>query len=168
VLKYPSVGERRKQIAEDPRGAYLLEPYQLVSQNKLEPLLKEVAEATPNVTVRYGCGLEDFTQDEQGVTVEARTVDGVREELRASYLVGCDGGASTVRKKAGIKLEGKGRIRALVQVIFRSDELYGKIVTGRGRTTTSPTQTARPSSRRAAAPSSPCIPACRPTPTFGR
>jgi len=41
VLKYPSVGERRKQIAEDPRGAYLLEPYQLVSQNKLEPLLKK-------------------------------------------------------------------------------------------------------------------------------
>ena len=27
----------------------------------------------------------------------------------------------------------EGRIRKLVQVIFRSDELYGKIVTGRGR-----------------------------------
>ena len=52
VLKYPSVAERRKQIAESPNGSYLLEPYQLVSQNKLEPLLKEVAEATPNVTVR--------------------------------------------------------------------------------------------------------------------
>jgi 2-polyprenyl-6-methoxyphenol hydroxylase-like FAD-dependent oxidoreductase len=133
VLKYPSVGERRKQIAESPNGAFLLEPYQLVSQNKLEPLLKEVAEATPNVTVRYGCGLEDFTQDDDGVTVEARTVSGEREELRASYLVGCDGGTSTVRKKTGIKLEGRGRIRALVQVIFRSDELYRKIVTGKGR-----------------------------------
>ena len=54
VLKYPSVAERRKQIAESPNGAWLLEPYQLVSQNKLEPLLKEVAEETPNVTVRYG------------------------------------------------------------------------------------------------------------------
>ena len=64
VLKYPSVAERRKQIAESPNGAFLLEPYQLVSQNKLEPLLKEVAEATPNVTVRYGCGLEDFVQDD--------------------------------------------------------------------------------------------------------
>ena len=116
-----------------PNGAFLLEPYQLVSQNKLEPLLKEVAEATPNVTVRYGCGLEDFVQDDDGVTVQARTASGAREELRAGYLVGCDGGASTVRKKAGIRLEGKGRIRALVQVIFRSDELYRKIVTGRGR-----------------------------------
>ncbi|MFO1162181.1 MAG: FAD-dependent monooxygenase [Reyranellaceae bacterium] len=133
VLRYPSVGERRKQIADSPNGAFLLEPYQLVSQNKLEPLLKEVAEGTPNVTVRYGCALEDYTQDEEGVAVDALTVDGKREELRARYLVGCDGGSSTVRKKAGIKLEGQGRIRALVQVIFRSEDLYDKIVTGRGR-----------------------------------
>ena len=133
VLKYPSVAERRKQIAESPNGAFLLEPYQLVSQNKLEPLLKEVAEATPNVTVRYGIGLEDYSQDDTGVTVQARRVDGQPEELSATWLVGCDGGVSTVRKKAGIKLEGKGRIRKLVQVIFRSDDLYEKIVTGKGR-----------------------------------
>jgi 2-polyprenyl-6-methoxyphenol hydroxylase-like FAD-dependent oxidoreductase len=133
VLKYPSVAERRKQIAESPNGAFLLEPYQLVSQNKLEPLLKEVAEATPNVTVRYGIGLEDYSQDDSGVTVQARRVDGQPEELSATWLVGCDGGVSTVRKKAGIKLEGKGRIRKLVQVIFRSDDLYEKIVTGKGR-----------------------------------
>src|SRR5262245_23491543 len=133
VLEYPSVAERREQIARSPDGGHLLEPYQLVSQNKLEPLLKEVAEATPNVTVRYGCGLEDFVQNDDGVTVQARTASGAREELRASYLVGCDGGSSTVRKKAGIRLEGKGRIRALVQVIFRSQELYQKIVTGKGR-----------------------------------
>jgi 2-polyprenyl-6-methoxyphenol hydroxylase-like FAD-dependent oxidoreductase len=133
VLKYPSVAERRKQIAESPNGAFLLEPYQLVSQNKLEPLLKEVAEATPNVTVRYGCALEDFSQDDERVMIDARTVSGAHEKLQASYLIGCDGGSSTVRKTTGIKLEGRGRIRALVQVIFRSEELYGKIVTGRGR-----------------------------------
>src|ERR1700722_1869828 len=67
VLKYPSVAERRKQIAESPNGEGLLEPYQLVSQNQLEPLLKEVAEATPNVTVRYGCELVDFSQDANSV-----------------------------------------------------------------------------------------------------
>ena len=133
VLKYPSVAERRKQIAESPNGAWLLEPYQLVSQNKLEPLLKEVAEGTPNVTVRYGCELVDFAQDEHGVTVQARTVDGNEETLRCGYLAGCDGGTSTVRKKLGIKLEGRGGIRELVQVIFRSEDLYERIVTGKGR-----------------------------------
>ncbi|MGE5149137.1 MAG: FAD-dependent monooxygenase [Rhodospirillaceae bacterium] len=133
VLEYPSVAERRKQIAESEDGRWLLEPYQLVSQNKLEPLLKEVAEATPNVTVRYGCELIDLAQDGDGVTVSARTVDGRDETLSASYLVGCDGGSSTVRKKLGIKLDGRGRIRDLVQVIFKSDELYKRIRTGHGR-----------------------------------
>jgi 2-polyprenyl-6-methoxyphenol hydroxylase-like FAD-dependent oxidoreductase len=133
VLKYPSVAERRKQIAESPNGAWLLEPYQLVSQNKLEPLLKEVAEATPNVTVRYGLELTRFTQDAGGVTVQARTTDGKTETLRCSYLAGTDGGTSTVRKQLGIKLEGRGRIRDLVQVIFWAPDLYERIVTGKGR-----------------------------------
>jgi hypothetical protein len=132
VLKYPSVSERRKQIAESPNGAWLLEPYQLVSQNQLEPLLKEVAEGTPNVTVRYGCELVDFSQDGDGVTITARTADG-DETLRCAWLVGCDGGASTVRKQLGIRLEGRGGIRQLVQVIFRADDLYKRIVTGKGR-----------------------------------
>src|ERR1700681_3162075 len=92
VLKYPSVAERRKQIAESPNGAWLLEPYQLVSQNQLEPLLKQVAEATPNVTVRYGCELVDFTQDDNGVSILARLLNGSQETLRTAYLVGCDGG----------------------------------------------------------------------------
>ena len=133
VLQYPSVAERRRQIAASPNGAWLLEPYQLVSQNKLEPLLKEVAEATPNVAVRYGLELMTFSQDEQGVTVEARGFDGTTEMLGCRYLVGCDGASSTVRKQLGIKLEGSGGIRDLVQVIFWSEDLYDRIVTGKGR-----------------------------------
>ena len=133
VLRYPSVAERRRQITESPNGAWLLEPYQLVSQNQLEPLLKEVAEAEANVTVRYGCELVDFVQDATGVTVTTRSVDGEAAMLRCGYLAGCDGGTSTVRKKLGIGLQGRGSIRELVQVIFRSEDLYERIVTGKGR-----------------------------------
>src|ERR1700733_7154064 len=133
VLKYPSVAERRKQIAESPNGNWLLEPYQLVSQNQLEPLLKEVAQATPNVTVRYGCELIDFTQDSSGVSVAARAFDGTEQTLRARYLVGCDGGSSTVRKKHGIQLEGRGGIQDVCQVIFGSKDLFERIPIGKGR-----------------------------------
>jgi 2-polyprenyl-6-methoxyphenol hydroxylase-like FAD-dependent oxidoreductase len=133
TLKYPSVAERRKQIAESPNGAWLLEPYQLVSQNQLEPLLKEVAEDTPNVSVRYGCELFDVAQDTGGVTAIARTLDGAEHTLHCAYLAGCDGGTSTVRRKLGIRLEGRGGIRDLVQVIFWSNDLYERIVTGKGR-----------------------------------
>ena len=133
VLRYPSVAECRARIAACRDGSLPLEPYQLVSQNKLEPLLKEVAEATPNVTVRYGCELVDFAQDETGVSVVARLLDGSEETLRASYLAGCDGGASTVRKQLGIKLEGLGRIQDVCQVVFGSKDLYERIPIGKGR-----------------------------------
>src|SRR5262249_43373872 len=77
--------------------------------------------------------LMDLEQDGEGVTVSARTVDGRDETLRARYLVGCDGGSSRVRKKLGIKLDGRGRIRDLVQVIFKSNERYKRIRTGHAR-----------------------------------
>ena len=133
VLKFPSVAERRQQIAICRDGSFGLEPYQLVSQNKVEPLLKTVAEATPNVTVRYGHELVDFSQDDAGVQATARRLDGADVKIRARYLVGCDGGVSTVRKKLGIRLEGRGSLRELRQVIFWSDDLYERIAAGRGR-----------------------------------
>jgi len=133
MLRYPSVAECRLQFAACRDGSLPLERYQLVSQNKLEPLLKEVAESTSNVTVRYGCELVDFAQDDTGVSVLARSLDGSEETLRGSYLTGCDGGPSTVRKKLGIKLEGRGGIQEVCQVIFGSKDLYDKIPIGKGR-----------------------------------
>ena len=51
----------------------------------------------------YRCReLACFVQDETGVTIELS--DGA--SLRASYLVGCDGGRSLVRKAAGIEFRG--------------------------------------------------------------
>ena len=94
-------------------------------------------------SVRYGCELVDFSQDAQGVTVSTRTADGQDETLRTRYLVGCDGGSSRVRKALNIKLDGRGRIRDLVQVIFKSDELYGASAPARVGTTISSTPSAR-------------------------
>src|SRR5438034_5763013 len=55
-----------------------LEPYQLISQYTLEPLLKSIAEGLPSVTVRYGCRLESFTQDQSGVTARVKHANGNR------------------------------------------------------------------------------------------
>jgi 2-polyprenyl-6-methoxyphenol hydroxylase-like FAD-dependent oxidoreductase len=46
-----------------------------------------------------------FSQDDDGVTVEVRT-DAGTQHIRARYLVGCDGGRSTVRKLAGVDFPG--------------------------------------------------------------
>lgn len=133
VIKFPSVAESRRKIAGAHDGSIPLEPYQLVSQNKLEPLLKEVAEATPNVTVRYDCALTDFVQNEDQVAVTTMSGDGTTANVTARYLVGCDGGVSPVRKKLGVTLEGRGSIRQMTQVIFYSEDLYEKIPYGKGR-----------------------------------
>ena len=45
ILPYPSVAEARAQIGACRDGSLPLEPYQLVSQNDLDPLLKEIAES---------------------------------------------------------------------------------------------------------------------------
>ncbi|MEX2288986.1 MAG: FAD-dependent monooxygenase [Mycobacteriales bacterium] len=47
--------------------------------------------------------------------------------MRADYVAGCDGGASTVRKQLGIGLHGRGSIGTLRQVFFRSDDLVDKV-----------------------------------------
>jgi 2-polyprenyl-6-methoxyphenol hydroxylase-like FAD-dependent oxidoreductase len=133
VLNYPSVGEFRETIAKETGMAQPAEPYQLVSQNRLEPLLKEVAEATENVTVRYGCPVVGFKQDDDGVTVRLEPLDGPPEEVRALYLAGCDGGSSAIRKALGIGLEGVGGIRTMKQICFRSETLYEQIPMGKGR-----------------------------------
>ena len=133
VLPFPSVSEWRDRIAACTDGSLPLEPYQLVAQNDLEPLLREVAEATPGVTVRFGHELVGLGQGPDEVTAAIRTLEGEEFEARGLYLVGCDGGRSAVRKAVGIALEGQGGLRELRQVIFGSKTLYERIRTGKGR-----------------------------------
>jgi 3-(3-hydroxy-phenyl)propionate hydroxylase len=54
------------------------------------------------VSIQYGREITGFAQDERGVDVQLS--DGT--SLRAQYLVGCDGGRSTIRKRAGIEFPG--------------------------------------------------------------
>jgi 2-polyprenyl-6-methoxyphenol hydroxylase-like FAD-dependent oxidoreductase len=127
-LRYPSVPEARKQIAESRDGSLPLEPAQIISQYTLEPILRRAA-VEAGAELRLGWDVTGFTQVDDGVTVH---VEG-HPSLRAPYLVGCDGGVSTVRKQLGIPLEGRGRMKLIHQVFFRSQRLFERIPTGRGR-----------------------------------
>ncbi|HTF16384.1 MAG TPA: FAD-dependent monooxygenase [Burkholderiales bacterium] len=131
-LPYPSVKRARADIRACSDGSMPLEPYQLISQYTLEPLLKSIAEGLPSVTVRYGCRLESFDQDESGVTARVKHANGTGGTIGASYMVGCDGGASTVRKQLGIKLRGEYNILELRQALYRCDELFERIPIGNG------------------------------------
>ncbi|WP_069770066.1 rifampin monooxygenase [Streptomyces sp. LUP30] len=77
-------------------------PYGLaIPQPDTERLLNErVLEL--DAEIRRGCEVVGLGQDEDEVTVEL--ADGTR--LRSRYLVGCDGGRSTVRKLLGVGFPG--------------------------------------------------------------
>ena len=78
-------------------------PYTLgMPQTVVEALLTEHA-LEVGAEIRWGGELAGLSQDEDGVTVQL--ADGAR--LGARYLVGCDGGRSTVRKLAGIGFPGE-------------------------------------------------------------
>jgi len=130
--QYPSVDQARAAIRACNDGTQPLEPYQLISQYTLEPLLKSEAEALPAVTVRYGCQFLSFDQDERGVSAQVKNRSGAIETLRAAYLIGCDGGGSSVRKQLEIKLRGEGNLLELRQALYRCDELFDKIPIGDG------------------------------------
>ena len=78
-------------------------PYILgIPQTTVERLLTEHA-GELGVEIRRGCEVIGLNQDDDGVTVEL--ADGT--ELRTRYLVGCDGGRSTVRKVLGVGFPGE-------------------------------------------------------------
>ncbi|MCP9956577.1 rifampin monooxygenase [Streptomyces sudanensis] len=82
----------------DSAHAYVLG----IPQTVTDRLLAERA-AELGAEVRRGCELVGLSQNAQGVTVG--TADGTR--LRSRYLVGCDGGRSTVRKLLGVGFPGE-------------------------------------------------------------
>ena len=132
-LPYGSVSQLKAEVAAHNDGTRPLEPYQLISQYTLDPLLRRIAERTPNVTVRFGHELLEFAQDAGGVSAQVRGPDGGVQSIRCAYLVGCDGGQSTVRKALGIGLEGRGQIRRMRAALFRCDDLFERLTIGKGR-----------------------------------
>ncbi|MER7790854.1 rifampin monooxygenase [Streptomyces sp. NPDC097640] len=86
-----------------PDGLDTTHPYVLgIPQPTTDRLLAERATEL-GAEIRRGCELVGLSQDEHGVTVEL--ADGAR--LRSRYLVGCDGGRSTVRKLLGVGFPGE-------------------------------------------------------------
>jgi rifampicin monooxygenase len=82
----------------DTAHAYVLG----IPQPVTDRLLAEHA-AELDTEMRRGCELVGLSQDDHGVTAEL--ADG--GQLRSRYLVGCDGGRSTVRKLLGVGFPGE-------------------------------------------------------------
>jgi 2-polyprenyl-6-methoxyphenol hydroxylase-like FAD-dependent oxidoreductase len=93
-------------------------------QDFFDPVLARFARSFPQVTLRYDTELEGFEERTEGVS--ATVVDhktGRSETIDAAYVVGCDGGASTVRQRLGIEMSGSPVLTYTTNVVFRREGL---------------------------------------------
>ena len=132
-MAHPSVAEAKARRDATTDGSLPLEPYQIISQYTLEPLLKSVAEAIPNIAVKFGHEFISFTEQPDGVTAQIKKTNGESTTIRAQYMVGCDGGSSPVRRQLGFKMDGEPSIREMRQALFHCPELYDKVLAPRAR-----------------------------------
>ncbi|MFD8249057.1 rifampin monooxygenase [Nocardia sp. NPDC059691] len=118
-------------------------PYGLATpQPVTERLLNEYA-LEVGAEIRRGCEVVGLSQDEHGVTVAL--ADGT--QLRSRYLVGCDGGRSTVRKLLGVGFPGEptkvetllgemevtedpAKVAAIVEEVHKTQKRFGAARSG--------------------------------------
>jgi 2-polyprenyl-6-methoxyphenol hydroxylase-like FAD-dependent oxidoreductase len=104
------------------------EPPHRVNQMYFEPLLFAHAMAQRRIRVLNATAVEEFTQTEREVIARARNLEtGADLAISCSYMVGCDGGKSTVRKAIGSRLNGTPVIQRVQSTCIRAPGLPGLI-----------------------------------------
>ncbi len=99
--------QARNSVRLDVLGADTRYPFVInMPQHHMEPVLEAAVRATGMGEIRLGHRLTGFEQDGDRVRVEVQTAQGA-VEMEASYLLGCDGGHSTVRDLLGFTVEGE-------------------------------------------------------------
>jgi 2-polyprenyl-6-methoxyphenol hydroxylase-like FAD-dependent oxidoreductase len=128
-FEFPSAGQVLDGELRSSERWPTPEPPHRISQIQLEPILEQAALDAERVDLLAGHQIVDVRQDDDGVTsVIERVEDGVTREIRSRFLVGCDGGRSTVRKTLGISFAGEGQVAPRrVSIYFRSTTLMRRL-----------------------------------------
>ena len=98
------------------------------SINFLRALLFAHAKSQPRIRIFNGIELESFSQDATGVVAVAHDLDsGEQVSIACSYLVGCDGGKSAVRKAIGAELVGTPILQRVQSTYIRAPTLLNRL-----------------------------------------
>lgn len=77
-------------------------------QPTFDRALRTVVSGQRTVEIQLGAEVRSVTSEADQIRVETMRDDGSKGELTVSWLVACDGAASTIREKAGIRRESFG------------------------------------------------------------
>src|SRR3954452_22541622 len=103
------------------------EPPHRANQIFVEPVVFAHAAAQPRITILNRRELEGFEQSDTGIVATVRDLDsGEPAQIAASFLVGCDGGRSSVRRAIGAKLEGDAVIQRVQATFIRAPDLIAR------------------------------------------
>ena len=122
VWDLPSVETYRKTIIDKNDGSQPWQPYHRLPQSTFEHYGRQMLSAHPLIDFRPGWSFVNLHQDEFGATATLADPPGGERDVRAAYVVGCDGAESAVRKSLAIALHGQTDIPNMYMVHFQSDD----------------------------------------------
>jgi 2-polyprenyl-6-methoxyphenol hydroxylase-like FAD-dependent oxidoreductase len=103
-----------------------------VPQDMFDPILARFARSFPHVTLHYNTELIGFEESADEVRASVRNAGDEPETIAARYLIGTDGGASTVRETLGIKMSGNPALTYTTNVMFRCADFSALHDKGKG------------------------------------
>jgi 3-(3-hydroxy-phenyl)propionate hydroxylase len=92
-----------REVSDPTREPYGWPQRLLFRQPELEAQLREGVARYPNVTVQLGQQVMCYAQDETGVTLTVQGAEIDPTQVRARYVLGCDGAWSMMRRLSGIQ-----------------------------------------------------------------
>jgi 2-polyprenyl-6-methoxyphenol hydroxylase-like FAD-dependent oxidoreductase len=102
------------------RDERFAEPGQQVPQPIVEEVLRAHLARRPDVEVRLGHTVTELAEDGAGVTLRVSGAEGETYQIRADYVIGCDGYGGVTREQIGAAYSGRSDPRPNFNVVFRA------------------------------------------------
>ncbi len=103
---------------------YYFQGNERVPQYGTERVLRRRAIELPQVTARFGDSVVAVEQQPGYASATVQSTDGAESEVKADYLVACDGAHSRVVAQSGIPVTRTDHDKRMVLLVFKSVELH--------------------------------------------
>jgi 2-polyprenyl-6-methoxyphenol hydroxylase-like FAD-dependent oxidoreductase len=102
------------------------EPPHRINQIYMEPVLFAHAAGLEGLRILNRTAFEDFREEDDGIVATVRNLDSdTTSEIRADFIVGCDGARSLMRKAIDANLQGTPIIQRVQSTYIRAPALLG-------------------------------------------